>query len=241
MIIIPAIDIRGGHAVRLEQGDFDRETQYGTPIEMAIKWQNTGASLLHIVDLDGARTGASCNLPLVQEICASVTCTCELGGGIRKLGDVQDAVAAGVDRVILGTSLANDPRLASALLEDLSTDQLIAGIDAHEGMVAVEGWQERSTVTAVDLAKELYDYGIRRFIYTDIARDGMFTGPHLGGLIKLCDALPEAGVIASGGIATPEHVHELARLQRDNLEGAIVGKALYDGRTTYEELSDATA
>jgi phosphoribosylformimino-5-aminoimidazole carboxamide ribotide isomerase len=236
MIIIPAIDIRGGTAVRLEQGDFDRETQYGAPVEMARTWVDGGATLLHIVDLDGAKEGAPQNLDVVRAITDAVDCAVELGGGMRTPSDVRAAIQAGVSRVILGTSLANDPRLVSAYLEDFTDDELIAGIDARNGKVAVHGWQEDSSKDVVELATELHEYGIKRFIYTDIARDGMFTGPHLDGLSRLCQALPKATFIASGGVATADHIRELVELGYDNIEGAIVGKALYDGRVTYDEL-----
>ena len=235
--IIPAIDIRSGRCVRLQQGDYQRQTTYEPrPVDMAMKWQDAGAPLIHVVDLDGAKEGHPCNLGTVAAVCAAVRTPCELGGGIRTLADVRAALAAGVSRVILGTSVAGDPSLAGQLLAALPAPQLVAGIDARDGRVAVRGWLEDSGREAVDLAGQLYAQGLRHFIYTDIRTDGMFTGPNVKGVAELCQALPAAGIIAAGGVGGAEHVRALTGLGCGNLEGVIVGKALYDGRVSYAEL-----
>jgi phosphoribosylformimino-5-aminoimidazole carboxamide ribotide isomerase len=235
--IIPAIDLRHGRCVRLEQGDYDRQTVYdGSPIDMAQTWERLGAPLIHLVDLDGAKAGHPVNLATIERICQAVKCPCELGGGIRSLRDIEDALRVGVKRCILGTVIAENPSHASALLEDIAAEDLVAGLDARGGKIAVRGWLESSGREALDLARELFDHGLRQFIYTDIQTDGMFTGPNLAELRKLCRAVPGADVIASGGIGTPEHIRQLVELGEPNLVGVIVGKALYDGRVTYEQL-----
>lgn len=235
--IIPAIDIIGGQCVRLQQGDYARQTVYeASPVEMALKWQTAGAPCIHLVDLDGAKTGSPCNLDTVGEICAAVDVPCELGGGIRTADSTRQALAAGVGRVILGTALVRDESLAPTLLAALEPAQLVGGIDARNGKVAVHGWQEGSDLEAVELARRLHREGVQRFIYTDIATDGMFTGTDLAGVRRLCEALPTARVIASGGVGEAGDVADLVQLGLPNLEGVIVGKALYDGRVSYAEL-----
>ncbi len=239
--ILPAIDLRGGRCVRLQQGDYARETVYSDdPVAMARQWEAAGAPLLHLVDLDGARAGQPVNLAVVRAICAALRIPCELGGGIRTVADAQAALAAGVSRVILGTTVAERPELLADFLARFTPAQLVAGIDARDGRVAVRGWEQTAAVTAVDLARRLAAAGCRRFIYTDIRTDGMGTGPNLAAQAELCDALPACQVIASGGVGTAAHVRALCALARPNLEGVIVGKALYDGRVTFAELLAAT-
>ncbi len=240
--IVPAIDIRHGKCVRLEQGDYDRQTTYdASPVDMARQFEAEGAPLIHLVDLDGAKAGHPANLATIARVCEAVSTPCELGGGIRSIVDIRDALQAGVSRVILGTLVAEQPSHAAALLEDFASDELVAGIDAREGRVATRGWLEESSVEAIELARELFEHGIRNFIYTDICTDGMFTGPNVEELTSICEAVPEARIIASGGVGSAEHVSLLAGLGLPNLQGVIVGKALYDGRVTYPELVDAAA
>ena len=236
--IIPAIDLIDGKCVRLQQGDFSRQTTYNdSPVEVAKKWQNLGASMIHIVDLDGARKGHTVNLKTIAKICSSVTCACELGGGIRTITDVEKALEAGVSRVVFGTALARDPQLSSSLLSHFHSDCIVAGLDARDGKIAIEGWQVGSDLTPVNLAKSLFNLGIRHFIYTDISTDGMFSGPNLQGTSALCDAIPGAEVTASGGVGSIKHIKDLIGLKKENLDGVIVGKALYDGRISYEKLA----
>ena len=175
--IVPAIDLRDNKCVRLQQGDYDRQTTYDvSPVDMLQTWKDEGAELVHIVDLDGAKAGEPCHLPLIKEMTSTVDVPCELGGGIRKLKDVWNVLDAGIDRVILGSALIKEPDLTDRLLEDLAPEKIVAGIDARNGMVAVHGWLEDSDVSALDLAKQLADKGICEFIYTDIATDGMMQG-----------------------------------------------------------------
>ncbi len=239
--IIPAIDLRGGKCVRLQQGDYDRQTVYdASPIDMAKTWEAAGASLIHIVDLDGARAGQPQHLELIAGITAAISTPCELGGGIRKPEDVHACLEAGVARVILGTVLVENPDLATRLIAELDPDKLVAGLDARDGLIAVNAWQRESSVNAVELASRLTAKGFRNIIYTDIATDGMFTGPNLTAVEQLCRAVPDARVIASGGIGSAGHVRALAALGLPNLAGVIVGKALYDRRVSYAELLDAS-
>jgi phosphoribosylformimino-5-aminoimidazole carboxamide ribotide isomerase len=235
--IIPAIDIRDGRCVRLQQGDYDRQTTYeATPVQMARTWAREGAPLIHLVDLDGAKEGRPVNKDAIREICAAISVPCELGGGIRTKFDVQEALKLGVRQVILGTAVVETPEIVADLLDELSADQLVAGIDARDGMVAVHGWLDTSSIEALELAKQLAGMGIKRIIYTDIRTDGMFTGPNTEAVAVLCDALPGCLIVASGGVGEPGHVRDLVDLRRPNLAGVIVGKALYDGRVTYAEL-----
>lgn len=240
--IIPAIDIINGKCVRLQQGDFERETVYSdSPAEMGKKWEAAGAPRIHLVDLDGARTGALSNLKSVKAICDAVACPCELGGGIRTRDDIRRILDAGVDRVILGTVLVKDPQLASKLTDEFGPDRIIAGVDARNGKIAVQGWQNESSIPLHDFIERLADSGIRRIIYTDISNDGMLTGVNIASTVELCDLVPGIQFIASGGIGTGLHVQDLCNLCKKNLEGVIVGKALYDGRVSYRELLDLTS
>ncbi len=240
--IFPAIDIRRGQCVRLVQGDYNQETTYDvTPVEMAAKWHDAGSPLIHLVDLDGAKEGFPVNMATIAEVCKSTACPCELGGGIRSVDHIREALTAGVNRVILGTWVADNPAEAKNLVREFSAERLVAGIDARNGMVATRGWLEDSSRTAIDLSQELFNYGLRTIIYTDIHKDGTFAGPNMDELRKLCEALPEANIVASGGVGTVQHVKDLAVLANDlpNLDGVIVGKALYDGRLTIESLIEA--
>ena len=237
MKLIPAIDIRDGKCVRLQQGDFERQTTYDVrPVEMAKKWEALGAPIIHIVDLDGAKAGVSHNLSTIVDICRSIECPCQLGGGIRKIEDVKKALDAGVSRVILGTAITSNPEFASELLSHFNPGQIIAGLDGRDGKVATEGWLKDSSQSVEGLAQTLFEKGIQRFIYTDISTDGMFTGPNYEDLKSLCEHIPEASIIASGGVGSTDHIRQLNAISTPNLEGIIIGKALYDGRVSYEDL-----
>ncbi len=239
--IIPAIDLINGQCVRLEQGDFKRQTTYSSnPVEMARKWEEQGAKCIHIVDLDGAKSGKLSQLSIIEQICSSTSCQCELGGGIRSENDIQNALNVGVERVILGTILAKVPEFARQITSKFGTKHIIAGIDAHNGYISVDGWQTDSSTKVADLAFNLFDKGIRRFIYTDISTDGMFTGPNIEGTKNLCESIPDANFIASGGVGSKDHIKDLLALNQENLEGVIVGKALYDGRVNYKDLVQET-
>lgn len=225
MIILPAIDIKDGRCVRLYQGDYAQVTTYDTdPVQVALRWQDAGASWLHIVDLDGAAQGSPANADLIGRIRAATTLHIEVGGGMRSLAHIEQILGLGVDRVILGTVAITDP----ALLQDALTrwgEQIVVGLDARDGWVAISGWRETSRVKAVTLASELCRAGVQRFVYTDIARDGALTGPNLPALKEMQQAI-SCALIASGGVKSLADLQALAGL---GVEGAIVGKAIYTG------------
>lgn len=241
MKIIPAIDIRGGNCVRLFQGDYAKETVYGTdPAAQAKAWQDAGAEIIHLVDLDGAKAGHPVNLEAIEAICKAVTIPCELGGGIRTVEDAKAVLDLGISRVILGTVACDNPKLAETFISQFGTEKIVVGIDAKDGKVATRGWIETSATDAFALARKLYLFGVSRIIYTDIATDGALCGPNLKSVANLCDLIPECNVIASGGVSSAKDIADLNALGKANLEGAIVGKALYDGRVTFADLDTAT-
>ncbi len=228
--VIPAIDIRGGRCVRLTQGDYARETVYADdPAAVARRWQEAGAQWLHVVDLDGARQGRPINLAAIQQVLASVLIPVQVGGGLRQMAAVEEYLQMGAQRVVLGTAATKDrPFLTGAL--GRYGDRITVAVDARDGIVVAEGWQESSGLPAADLVQELAALGVRRILYTDVLRDGTLTGPNFPALESLLSNLqpPTSSlrVIYSGGISSIEHLRRLAGL---GLEGAIVGKALYTG------------
>lgn len=226
MQVIPAIDLRGGRCVRLQQGDFHRETVFGDdPAAMALRWQGLGARRLHLVDLDGAKTGKSSNADAVRAILASVRIPCQLGGGVRDDATADFWLGAGVDRVIVGTQALRDPAWFRALA--LRRPNAVAlGIDARDGKVAASGWLEVTSSDPVELGLRFNDLPLACVIYTDIARDGMLGGPDFATTAELAARLA-APVIASGGVGSLE---DLTRLRDLPVAGCIVGRALYDGR-----------
>ncbi len=225
MIILPAIDIKDGRCVRLYQGDYAQVTTYDTdPVQVALRWQAAGASWLHLVDLDGAAQGYPVNADLIGRIKRATTLHIEVGGGMRSLDHVQQILALGIDRVILGTIAITDRALLQETLARHGA-AIMVGLDARNGQVAISGWRETSAVKAVDLAKELSALGVQRFIYTDIARDGALTGPNFAALAEMRAAVSSA-LIASGGVSSLADLHALAK---SGVEGAIVGKAIYTG------------
>ncbi|MEI8215627.1 MAG: 1-(5-phosphoribosyl)-5-[(5-phosphoribosylamino)methylideneamino]imidazole-4-carboxamide isomerase [Eubacteriales bacterium] len=225
MIIFPAIDLKNGKCVRLEQGDFSKENIFSdNPLEIAIKWQEQGAEYLHLVDLDGALTGVSCNLESIVKIVSALKIPVQVGGGIRTRKQVEELLAAGVGRVIIGTKALSDKDFIKELINDFG-EKVIVSIDAKDGFVAIKGWTEISTIKAVDLAIELKGYGLKTLVYTDIAKDGMMIGPNFHEL-KNINNLTGLQIIASGGVSTPSDVDMLRQM---NVYGAIIGKALYMG------------
>ena len=227
MIVIPAIDLRGGRCVRLLQGDFARETVYGDdPVQMALRWQEAGATILHVVDLDGARAGEPVQGAIVAAIADALTIPVQLGGGMRSLDHLEAAFAGGVARVVLGTAAIEDRELLRAAITRWGADRILLGVDAREGMVATRGWIETTTVRATDLARELATLGLRRVVYTDIGRDGTLHEPNYAALAELASSSGLA-VVASGGVARREHLPFLAAIP--GIEAAIVGRALYTG------------
>lgn len=224
--MIPAIDIRGGKCVRLYQGDYAQETVYSeSPVDVASQWVSMGAARLHIVDLDGAKQGAPANLGVIQEIAVSANVPIQLGGGIRSLEVARAAISASVDRVMIGTAAVENPGLIESLCHDLGADHVVVSVDARDGIVALKGWTENSQVTASDLIKQMMKMGVRRFLYTDIARDGTLTAPNFQ-VIKALMEQSGLRLLAAGGISRVEH---LVRLAGMGVEGAVIGKALYTG------------
>ncbi len=225
MIILPAIDIKGGQCVRLYQGDYAQVTTYDAdPVQVAQRWQSAGAGWLHVVDLDGAAAGHPVNVEVIKRIRAGTSLRIELGGGMRLLAHMQQMFDLGIDRVILGTVALTDRALLAETLARWG-ERIAVGLDARNGRVAIAGWRETSRVQAASLAVELSASGVQRFIYTDIARDGALKGPNLEGLRQIQQVIT-CPLIASGGVASLDDLRSLAAL---GIEGTIVGKALYTG------------
>ena len=237
MIVFPAIDILGGRAVRLAQGDYSRVTVYNEdPVEQASEFLEQGAAWIHIVDLDGARTGVPANIEIVERIVAETGARVEVGGGIRSIETLARLVNAGAERCVLGTKLATDPKFVRAAVRRFGAS-IVAGIDARGGMVAVEGWREGTATSADELVGELTDFGVRHLVYTDISRDGMQTGINAPAYSHVASV---AGfpVVASGGVSTLDDIRALVALGPDVIEGVIAGRAIYEGAFT---LPDALA
>jgi phosphoribosylformimino-5-aminoimidazole carboxamide ribotide isomerase len=243
VILYPAIDLRGGQAVRLVRGDYGRETVYDPdPLEAARRWVAQGARALHLVDLDGARSGRPENLAHVARITSEAGVPAQLGGGLRDADAVAAALAAGAARAILGTAALARPELVEALAAEHG-DRVIAGVDARSGRIAIEGWQRDTAATAGEVIAELAGRGVRRFVYTPVEVDGTMRGPDLEGLRTAAAAASGAGaeLIYSGGIGSLEDLRRLAGLDLESLAGVIVGRALYEGRFTVSEGQDALA
>lgn len=225
MNIYPAIDIKEGKCVRLIQGDMDKATVYEeVPVRAAVKWQDMGAACLHVVDLDGAVNGKLCNTKTVEEIIKSINIPVQLGGGIRDMDTIEALLDIGVEKVILGTAALKIPDLVRQAVGRYPGN-IVIGIDARDGYVAVEGWQKTSSVKALNLAKNMESLGVKTVVFTDIWRDGMLQGPNFSGIAEIIENT-SLEVIASGGISRMEH---LLKLKKMGASGAIVGKALYTG------------
>lgn len=230
MIIYPAIDIRGGRAVRLVQGDYNAETRFDAdPADAARRWRDAGAAWIHVVDLDAAKSGVRTNASVISAIRAAVNLPIQLGGGNRTDQDIQAALALGIDRVILGSIAITNPDFVEQAVANYG-HRIAVGLDAREGKLAGQGWTEQSDVDALDAAQRFANIGARHFIFTDIHRDGTFTGPNLDSLKTLIDGI-DADVIASGGIGTIDDV----RAVRDiGAHGVIIGSALYHEKFSLE-------
>lgn len=234
MIFYPAIDIRGGQAVRLTQGDYDRETAYDAdPVDAARRWAGEGAEFLHVVDLDGAKAGEPRNLDTVRRIAAAVECPIQVGGGLRDAASVAALLDAGAKRVVIGTAALRDPEFLDRVLAEHG-DRVVVSVDARDGKVSLSGWTETSDVAVADAVADLGKRGVARFLCTAIEVDGTMEGPALGELSRIA-AATEAQVIASGGVGDLSHLEALARDAASNVEGAIVGRALYERRFTVAE------
>ena len=235
MQIWPAIDIRDGKCVRLAQGDYAQETVYGSdPADMAQRWATDGASGLHIVDLDGARQGKIVNRAEIEAIVSCVDIPCQVGGGVRDQGCIDDLTAMGVERVVVGTRALNDPQWLRDMCEAYP-GKLVVAVDARDGRVATDGWEKTSEVTGVEWVVRLAELPLAGIIYTDIARDGMLSGPNIGAMQEVARA-STVPVIASGGVTTINDISQLAGL---GIEGCIVGRSLYEGRLTLADAMNA--
>ena len=229
MDILPAIDLRGGRCVRLLQGNYERQINYSDdPVAQAQQFASAGAKWLHVVDLDGAFAGKPVNAAAVDRILASISIPVQLGGGIRNTATVEAWLEKGVTRVIIGTAAVRNPPFVKQAARDYP-GRVAVGLDARDGQVAVEGWAETSELTALEFAKRFEDAGVAAIIYTDVSRDGMLKGLNLDATITLAEAI-SIPVIASGGLASIEDIKALLEPRARKLEGAIAGRALYDGR-----------
>lgn len=235
MLVLPAIDLRNGKCVRLVEGKVENETVYSNdPAEMAEKWEGLGAKFLHLVDLDGAFAGKPQNLEAVKAILKVLTIPAELGGGIRDMDTISAYLDLGINRVILGTAAVSNPKLIEEACRKFGGEHIVLGVDARDGMVAVEGWDATATVNAVDLAKQMKDLGVQRIIYTDIKRDGTLKGPNLDATKEIA-VKTGLKVIASGGVACLDDIKAVKKLEPFGVDSVISGKALYDGRLDLRE------
>jgi phosphoribosylformimino-5-aminoimidazole carboxamide ribotide isomerase len=237
VVIIPAVDIKGGKCVRLEQGLMNKETIFSNhPEEMALEWESKGAERLHLVDLDGAVRGRPSNQEAIEKVVHAVSVPVQLGGGIRELGTIEEYINLGVDRVIVGTTAYKNPELIETACKRYPGSILIS-IDARDNYVSVEGWTEGTGIMAIDLAGRFEDIGVSSIVYTDIKRDGMRTGPNVDAIRKFARAI-SIPVIAAGGISSLKDIGDLLPLEEDGVRGVIIGRALYDGSLKLEAVYD---
>ena len=229
MILLPAVDIRDGKAVRLRQGHFDQETVYADdPLEAARSFVEAGARFLHVVDLDGAREGEPANLEHVERITSELDVPVELGGGLRSIASIRRALAAGASRVVLGTAAFTDPDLLDEALSAF-TSRILVGVDVRGGMVSVAGWTRETQMRGEDAIRRMQERGATRFVYTNVDRDGMLEGPDLDEVRRVSEAV-RGRFLYSGGIGSIDDLRALAEMRLLNLAGVISGKALYEGR-----------
>ena len=232
MQLYPAIDLKDGCCVRLKQGEFKEVTVYSRePYKVAEYFEESNASFIHLVDLDGALKGHSVNEETIKKIVNSVSIPCELGGGIRSLEDIERVLSYGIHRVIIGTKAVSNPEFVKEAIKRFGPDKIVVGVDAKNGMVAVEGWEQVSDKTAVALCSAMKEIGVQSIVYTDISKDGMLSGPNVEMTKKLTD---ETGlnIIASGGVSSME---DLRHLSEAGIKGAIIGKAIYEKRVNIAE------
>lgn len=235
MQLYPAIDLKGGKCVRLKQGEFDNVTVYSEePYKIAEYFEQSGATFIHLVDLDGALAGHSVNAEVIRRIADTVSIPLELGGGIRSFRDIEEVLSLGISRIIIGTKAVSDPGFVSKAIETFGADKIVIGVDAKNGMVAVEGWEKVSDKTALSMCQHMKEIGIKTIIYTDIAKDGMLSGPNIEQTKRISD---ETGldIIASGGVSCLE---DLENISKQGIHGAIIGKALYEKRIDLREAVD---
>ncbi len=234
MIVIPAIDILGGKVARLTRGDFKFEKTYkGTAIDFAKRWEEEGAEMIHLVDLDGARTGTFKNLELISKITSSVKSSIELGGGLRDRETIKKALDCGIARVIIGTR-AVDKSFVKESIEEFGQDRIVVGVDARKGRISVSGWTETKDIATLDFIRELEAIDVKLIVFTDILRDGTLSGPNIRALEDVLGAT-KMDVISSGGISSTDDILALKRLEPKGLLGCIVGKALYESKFDLKE------
>jgi phosphoribosylformimino-5-aminoimidazole carboxamide ribotide isomerase len=238
VILYPAIDILEGKAVRLARGDFEARTEYDAdPLEAARRWVQAGARVLHVVDLDGARSGSPVNLDQVERIAREVEVPVQLGGGLRSVGAVRDAVSVGVTRVVLGTAAYTDVDFLDDVIAEHG-DRVVVSVDTRDGRLASAGWLEQTQIPAEEVFERLGRRGVRSFVYSNIDRDGMLSGPDLDEVRRVAGAV-RGRFLYSGGVASTTDLQALVGLRQVNLAGVIVGKALYEGRLTIAEAQTA--
>lgn len=237
--IYTAVDIMDGKCVRLHQGNFDAsETYNNNPDFVAKRWKSIGAEFLHVIDLDGARSGTGHNVAVVKSIIHDVKIPVQVGGGIRNMHTIEKFIEAGAERVILGSAITKDPELVKAALKQFGGKKIVLGLDCKKGFLAVEGWKEQSHVKAIDIVKQFKEHGLAIVEYTDIERDGTLSGTNLEALEQFLQECKDIKVISSGGIGSIEHVIDLKKFQAKypNIDGVIIGKALYAGKIKPTEL-----
>lgn len=226
MLILPAIDLRGGQCVRLKQGDYSQETVFGNdPVAMAKRWVSEGAKALHLVDLDGAKAGKPVNGTVIQRIVEAIDVPCQVGGGLRTEADIEATLNRGVARVVLGTKALQDPSWVRQMSQTYPK-QIVVGLDARDGKLATHGWLTTSDITVLEMANQVAQWPIHSIVFTDIAKDGMLGGPNVAALAELASAV-SVPVIASGGVTTLPNVRDLCE---QKLSGCIIGRALYEGQ-----------
>ena len=236
MEIIPAIDLKDGRCVRLFQGDFNQETVFSDdPLAMAQSWQDQGSQRLHVVDLDGAIQGKPVHLETISSIVKALDIPVQVGGGIRDLGSAEALIEVGVERVVIGTAAVREPDMVQEVCRKHGSAKIVVSVDAKDGLVALQGWQESSSVTVLDLASQMAKLGVVRLLYTDIARDGALTGPDLVTNARLTSET-DLAIQASGGVSSLE---DLRRLLRTGVEGVIIGRALYTGAVSLPNALEA--
>ena len=240
MLIIPAIDLRGGRCVRLYQGSYEKETvYYDDPVKMACLWRVQNAKVLHVVDLDAARgdtEGSAPNRTVIKAICSKLDIPVQLGGGIRTMEDVAAALELGVYRVIIGTAAVKNPDLVSEAIEKFGAHRVVVGIDAKDGEVRTDGWLAGSGIDAIELALDMQKRGCRRIVYTDISRDGTLEGPNIDAYEAMADQLDRVCITASGGVGDYTHLIKIAPLKAKRVDSIIVGKALYENKFPCQQI-----
>ena len=240
MIIYPAIDLKDGQCVRLVQGRAEDKTVYSdTPAQVALDFEEQGAQWLHVVDLDGAFGGKPQNTAVIKQIAASIKIPFQVGGGLRRLEDVEAILNAGASRVIIGSKAVSSPEFVKNLINNFGFEHIILGLDARDGLVAIEGWVETSSLAAVDFGQQMKSLGVKTAVFTDVSRDGLLQGPNLASIENMARNTG-LQIIASGGVTSREDLRNLKAMEELGVCGAIIGKAIYDGKITLPQALEVT-